>query len=298
MATPQFERALIVGAGQGLSAALARLFTRYGMQVALAARDTAKLQTLCAETHAQAFKCDATVHEDVTRLFDDVHGAIGDPHVVVYNASSRVRGPLIDLDPRAVERAIAVTAFGGFLVAQEAVRRMLPNRNGAILFTGASASIKGYAQSATFAMGKFALRGLAQSMARELSPQGIHVAHFVIDGGIAPARAHASEFGGGCAARPRCDRGELSSHPAPAAQRVDIRSRAAAVGREVLKSIASTRPHAARRGASAPRSAGASAGACAPCPPPRSSARMPSRRRSAVPRRIRGNTDAHSAHRR
>jgi NAD(P)-dependent dehydrogenase (short-subunit alcohol dehydrogenase family) len=81
-----------------------------------------------------------------------------------------------------------VTAFGGFLVAQEAARRMLPHRHGAILFTGASASLKGYAQSAPFAMGKFALRGLAQSMARELSPQGIHVAHVVIDGGIRSAR--------------------------------------------------------------------------------------------------------------
>jgi NAD(P)-dependent dehydrogenase (short-subunit alcohol dehydrogenase family) len=107
---------------------------------------------------------------------------------VIYNASFRARGPFIDLDPAEVERSIAVSAFGGFLVAQQAARRMLPKRHGTILFTGASASVKGYAQSAPFAMGKFALRGLAQSMARELAPQGIHVAHVVIDGGIKSAR--------------------------------------------------------------------------------------------------------------
>ena len=114
--------------------------------------------------------------------------AAGTPDVVVYNASYRTRGPLAELDPAEVAKAIEITAFAGFLVAQAAVKRMLPKGQGAILFTGASASVKGYAQSAPFAMGKFALRGLAQSMARELSPQGIHVAHFVIDGGIRSAR--------------------------------------------------------------------------------------------------------------
>jgi NAD(P)-dependent dehydrogenase (short-subunit alcohol dehydrogenase family) len=108
--------------------------------------------------------------------------------VVVYNASYRTRGPLTGLDPAEVEKSIAVSAFGGFLVAQAAARRMLKDGRGAILFTGASASVKGYAQSAPFAMGKFALRGLAQSMARELSPRGIHVAHVVVDGGIRSAR--------------------------------------------------------------------------------------------------------------
>ena len=185
MAVTGYERALIVGAGQGLSAALARLFAREGMSVALAARHPDKLEGLCAETGARAFACDAIDAAEVRRLFRDVDGSVGEPDVVVYNASARVRGPFVDLDPAQVERAIAVTAFGGFLVAQEAARRMLAKKHGAILFTGASASVKGYAQSAAFAMGKFALRGLAQSMARELSPQGIHVAHFVIDGGIA-----------------------------------------------------------------------------------------------------------------
>jgi NAD(P)-dependent dehydrogenase (short-subunit alcohol dehydrogenase family) len=185
MAGTELSRALIVGAGQGLSASLARLFSRYGMQVALASRDPRKLEALCNETGARAFGCDASRAEEVQALFAQVNSAIGDPDVVVYNASARVRGAFVDLDPSQVQRAIAITAYGGFLVAQEAARRMVPKNNGAILFTGASASVKGYPQSAAFAMGKFALRGLAQSLGRELMPQGIHVAHFVIDGSIA-----------------------------------------------------------------------------------------------------------------
>jgi NAD(P)-dependent dehydrogenase (short-subunit alcohol dehydrogenase family) len=103
----------------------------------------------------------------------------------VYNASARVRGPFVEIEAAQVSKALQVSAFGGFLVGQEAAKRMLKSGSGSILFTGASASVKGYPQSASFAMGKFALRGLAQSMARELAPKGIHVAHFVIDGGIA-----------------------------------------------------------------------------------------------------------------
>jgi NAD(P)-dependent dehydrogenase (short-subunit alcohol dehydrogenase family) len=184
MAAPTYEMALIVGAGQGLSASLARLLAGEGMQVALAARQTDKLAGLATETGAKVFRCDATDPDQVERLFAEVERDVGAPDVVIYNASGRVRGPLVDLDPAEVERTLAITAYGGFLVAQQAVRRMLPRRSGAVLFTGASASVKGYAQSAPFAMGKFALRGLAQSMAREFAPQGIHVAHFVIDGGI------------------------------------------------------------------------------------------------------------------
>jgi NAD(P)-dependent dehydrogenase (short-subunit alcohol dehydrogenase family) len=194
MEATRYERALIVGAGSGLSAALARLFSREGMKVALASRTPGKLAALCAETGARAFACDAVRQDQVRRLFSEVEGALGEPDVVVYNASARVRGPLVELDAGEVEQALAVTAIGGFLVAQEAARRMLSRKRGAILFTGASASIKGYPQSAPFAMGKFALRGLAQSMARELAPQGIHVAHFVIDGGIArPGRPAPSD---------------------------------------------------------------------------------------------------------
>jgi NAD(P)-dependent dehydrogenase (short-subunit alcohol dehydrogenase family) len=180
----RYNNALIVGAGAGLSASLARLFSREGLRVTLAARDTSKLDSLCRETGARAFACDAGRSDQVARLFEQLENESGAPDVVVYNPSARVRGPFIDLPPADVERSITVTAFGAFLVAQQAVRRMLPKKHGAILFTGASASIKGYAQSAPFAMGKFAVRGLAQSLARELAPQGIHIAHFVIDGGI------------------------------------------------------------------------------------------------------------------
>ena len=179
-----YENALIVGAGSGLSASLARLFSREGLRVALAARNPEKLAALCAETSAKAFACNAVDPDQVARLFSAVEGAIGAPEIVVYNASARARGPVAELVPAEVERAIMVSSFGGFLVAREAAARMLPKGRGAILFTGASASIKGYPLSAPFAMGKFALRGLAQSIARELAPQGIHVGHFVIDGAI------------------------------------------------------------------------------------------------------------------
>jgi NAD(P)-dependent dehydrogenase (short-subunit alcohol dehydrogenase family) len=184
MAQPSYQSALIVGAGRGLSASLARLLAREGMRVALAARDTGKLEALCAEIGAKAFACDAVDPAQVARMFSQVEDAIGAPEIVVYNASARARGPVAELVPAEVERAIMVSAYGGFLVAREAVARMLPRRHGAVLFTGASASVKGYPLSAAFAMGKFALRGLAQSMARELAPQGIHIGHFVIDGAI------------------------------------------------------------------------------------------------------------------
>jgi NAD(P)-dependent dehydrogenase (short-subunit alcohol dehydrogenase family) len=187
METPKYKTALIVGAGEGLSASLARLLAKNGLRVALAARQTEKLGGLCSETGARAFACNASDPDEVERLFGLVEREIGNPDVVVYNASARARGAFVDLVPAEVANALTVSAFGGFLVAQQAAKRMLPNKHGAILLTGASASVKGYPQSAPFAMGKFALRGMAQSMARELSPQGIHVAHFVIDGGIRSA---------------------------------------------------------------------------------------------------------------
>jgi NAD(P)-dependent dehydrogenase (short-subunit alcohol dehydrogenase family) len=180
----ELKSALIVGVGSGLSASLARLFARNGLQVALASRNPDRLSGLAHETAAATFACEAAEPEEVAGLFDAVIATQGVPDIVVYNASARARGPITDLDPQDVARAIAVSAFGGFLVTQQAARYMLPRGSGAILLTGASASVKGYPQSSSFAMGKFALRGLAQSMARELAPQGIHVAHFVIDGGI------------------------------------------------------------------------------------------------------------------
>jgi NAD(P)-dependent dehydrogenase (short-subunit alcohol dehydrogenase family) len=178
------EVVLIVGAGKGLSASLARTCAKRGMKVAVAARNTEKLAALVAETGAKAYACDAAQPAAVEALFRAVEADLGVPMLVVYNASARARGPFVELDPAAVAKALEVSAYGGFLVAQEAAKRMLPLGRGSIQFTGASASVKGYAQSAPFAMGKFALRGLAQSMARELAPKGIHVAHFVIDGGI------------------------------------------------------------------------------------------------------------------
>ncbi|HEY2228260.1 MAG TPA: SDR family NAD(P)-dependent oxidoreductase [Xanthobacteraceae bacterium] len=184
----KFNTALIVGAGAGLSASLARALTKEGIAVALAARTTEDLGALTQETGARALACDASQRAQVEKLFANLDAAGAAPEIVIYNASHRTRGPFIELDPAEVERSIAVSAFGGFLVAQQAARRMVPKHHGVILFTGASASLKGYAQSAPFAMGKFALRGLAQSMARELGPQGIHVAHMVIDGGIRSSR--------------------------------------------------------------------------------------------------------------
>jgi NAD(P)-dependent dehydrogenase (short-subunit alcohol dehydrogenase family) len=188
MPETSYKTALIVGVGSGLSASLARLFAKTGLKVALAARRAANLATLAQETGAKTFACDSTDRAQVVKLFSDVEAGLGSPDVVVYNASYRTRGPFVELVPDEVEKALMVTAFGGFLVAQEAAKRMLPNRHGAIFFTGASASVKGYAQSAPFAMGKFALRGLAQSMARELSPHGIHIGHVVVDGGIKSER--------------------------------------------------------------------------------------------------------------
>lgn len=190
------ESALIVGAGSGLSAALARLFAREGMYVALAARDDGKLRALCAETGARAYACDATQAAAVAALFAAVEHDTRQLDIVVYNAGQRVRGSITDVDAAAVQRSLLSNAYGGFLVAQQAARVMLAKGGGTLLFTGASASVKGYPKSAPFAMGKFALRGLAQALARELQPQNIHVCHVVIDGGIRRADdPHADDRG-------------------------------------------------------------------------------------------------------
>jgi len=176
-------KALIVGAGPGLSASFARALAKEGYQVALAARTTGKLAALAAEIGASVHACDASDPAAVAALFE----AAGDPSVVLYNASNRVRGPVTELDPAAVRQALEISVFGAFLVAQQAARRMLAAGKGTILLTGASASVKGFPNSAAFAMGKFALRGLAQSMAREMHPQGVHIVHVVVDGGIRSA---------------------------------------------------------------------------------------------------------------
>ena len=176
--------ALIVGAGSGLSASLARKFSSEGMQVALAARDIKKLASLINEIDATAYRCNTSEPNSVQDLFSSVQADIGDPEVVIFNASKRVRGEITEINADEVRDAILTTCYGGFLVGQEASKIMLKSGHGTIMFTGASAGVKGFAKSATFAMGKFGLRGLAQSMARELHPQNIHVVHVVVDGGI------------------------------------------------------------------------------------------------------------------
>ena len=185
-----YSTALIVGAGPGISGSLARRLAALDVRVGLAARDTEKLVPIAAETRAVTFAVDATGAQAVAALFQEVDSRLGEPDIVVYNASARAHGPIADIDPAAVEQAVAISALGGFYVTQQAAKRMAPHGRGAILLTGASASVKGFPLSSAFAMGKFALRGLAQSAARELGPKGIHVAHFVIDGGVRSARRH------------------------------------------------------------------------------------------------------------
>ena len=189
------QSVLIVGAGPGLSASLARQCHAAGMQVALAARDGEKARAVAHDTGASLHRCDASSIEDVAALFAALDAGTGTPDLVVYNPSARLRGPVTELDPEATRAAIEVTCFGAFLVAQQAARRMLSRGSGSILFTGASAGVKGFANSSVFAMGKFGLRGLAQSLARELHPQNIHIGHFVIDGGISSEREDRQDDG-------------------------------------------------------------------------------------------------------
>ena len=179
------ESVLIVGTGPGLSASLARLCFSKGLKVALASRNVEKLNDLKKEIKAETFICDASNAKDVSNLFKQTDKSIGTPNLVIYNASSRPqKNSVLELDPIETQKSINITCFGAFLVAQEAAKRMLKRKNGSIFFTGATAGVKGFANSSVFAMGKFGLRGLAQSLARELHPQGIHITHFVIDGAI------------------------------------------------------------------------------------------------------------------
>ncbi len=190
------KTALIVGTGSGISASFARTLAREGYRLMLTARDTDKLARLAGDTNADTMNCDSTKMDQVAAIFTEIDRRYGHLDVVLYNPSMRVPGTIVDLPPADVAHAINVSAFGGFLVAQEAAKRMLKRGQGTILFTGASASVKGYARSTAFAMGKFALRGLAQSLARELAPQNVHVAHFVIDGGVRNAAKGRTEDAG------------------------------------------------------------------------------------------------------
>lgn len=185
--------ALIVGAGPGLGYALGRRFACAEMHVALAARQAERLNTLAIECsgtlhHGRAYPCDATCEADVLALFEAVARELGEPDLVVYNAGAFVARSLLETSTAEFEASWRVGCLGGFLVGREAARRMLakPQPQGTILFTGATASLRGSAGFHNLAVGKFGLRALAQSMARELQPHGIHVAHVIIDGRIRP----------------------------------------------------------------------------------------------------------------
>ena len=178
------DSVLIVGVGSGLSASLARLCASKSMKIVLAARNIEKLEDLINETNADAYACDSSNIESVENLFKEMDKKIGTPNLVIYNPSARIKGGITELDAKKTQDAINVTCFGAFLVAKEAAKRMIKRKSGSIFFTGASAGVKGFANSSVFAMGKFGLRGLAQSLARELHPQNIHVGHFIIDGAI------------------------------------------------------------------------------------------------------------------
>ena len=179
------ESVLIIGVGPGLSTSIARLCASREMKVVLATRNIEKLNDLKKEIKAETYQCDSTDIKSVTNLFKQIDRSVGTPNLVIYNASSRPkRNSVVELDPIETQKSINITCFGAFLVAQEAVKRMLKRKSGSIFFTGATAGVKGFANSSAFAMGKFGLRGLAQSLARELHPKNIHIGHFIIDGGI------------------------------------------------------------------------------------------------------------------
>ena len=236
------ETALVVGTGPGLGAALARRFARAGMNVAMAARNTDKLAGLVAELKARAYACDATDEHAVAKLFADVTRDFGTPRLVVFNAGAFVRKGLLDTTAEEFERCWRTACFGGFLVGREAVRAMLDTKTdnkhrGTVIFTGATASLRGGATFHNLAVGKFGLRALAQSMAREFQPKGIHVAHVIIDGQIrndARPGYGADRARRGCSARSQRHRGNVLSASSAAAERVDARTRSAAVRREVL----------------------------------------------------------------
>ncbi len=189
------ETALIVGAGKGLSASLARRLATEGFRVALVARDVAKLAALAAETGAKTYQGDARDSVAIENIFERVVRELGPLELVVFNAGERYRGPIGELVPEKVLDAYRTTAFAGFLTAQAAAKRMLAQGNGSIFFTGATASVKALPQSVPFSMPKFALRALAQALARELAPKNIHVVHFVLDGGMASSWARPNEPG-------------------------------------------------------------------------------------------------------
>ena len=183
--------AVVVGAGAGLGAGLARRFAAGGMAVAIASRSAEQVRDLARHVDGNGYACDATDEASVEQLFRQVSGELGEPELVVYNASGFLRKSILEIEADEFVRQWSTTCLGGFLVGREAARRMVKRGSGTIVFTGATACYKGSAQFAGFAVGKFGLRALAQSMARELGPKGVHVAIVNIDGEInGPAHAH------------------------------------------------------------------------------------------------------------
>jgi NAD(P)-dependent dehydrogenase (short-subunit alcohol dehydrogenase family) len=176
--------AVVIGAGPGLGAAVARRARREGLTVVVSSRNSARLEPLAAELGAKAITCDASREADVQSLFAAVAAAHGPPQLVVYNAGAFLAKSVLDLTAQEFEEGWRAGCFGGFLVGRAAARLMVPAGLGTILFTGATASLRGGAKFAGFAAGKFGLRALAQSMARELGPKGVHIAHVIVDGMI------------------------------------------------------------------------------------------------------------------
>jgi len=179
--------AVVIGVGPGLGWALTRRFAQGGYHLAMVARDRAKLEQFASrepELSLSAHACDTSDPESVSALFEEVESRFGKPEVMIYNAGSFEPGKVTDIAPADFERCWRVGCFGAFLAGREAATRMLDQGRGTIIFTGATASLRGGAGFANLASPKFALRALAQSMARELGSEGIHVAHVIIDGQI------------------------------------------------------------------------------------------------------------------
>ncbi len=185
--------ALVFGVGPGLELSLVNCFANAGMKVGMAARQTEHLDKWSAEisesgVQAKAFSCDVTSEANVTETFAKIIKDFGTPGLVVYNAGAFMPADVIDIKTEDFEQCWRVGCLGGFFVGREAARLMLELGGGTIIFTGATASLRGSARFANLAVGKFGLRALAQSMARELGPKGIHIAHVIIDGQIQSER--------------------------------------------------------------------------------------------------------------
>jgi NAD(P)-dependent dehydrogenase (short-subunit alcohol dehydrogenase family) len=187
---------LLVGAGDAIGAAVARRFALGGYKVCIARRDAAKSDGIIVELRAEgcevhAFGVDARQESEVQTLFARVEENIGPIEVCLFNAGSNVKKPLLETDAKLFLKSWELACFAGFLVGREAARYMTERGHGTILFTGATASMRGSSGFAAFSSAKFGLRAVAQAMARELGPKNIHVAHLVIDAGVDSAAIHA-----------------------------------------------------------------------------------------------------------